>query len=143
MSEARQKYADIIDREHHVSKKRPQMSALSRAAQFSPFAALTGYEDLIQESERETDTRLELDENSKELLDRKLVRLLSRLPSPAAAFTWFVPDSRKAGGEYVTATGRIVKYDEFGGTITLDDGKIISIESISRIDSSVFSDMTW
>ena len=133
MSEARQKYADIIDREHHVSKKRPQMDRLNRAAQFSPFAALTGYEDLIQESERVTDDRLELDENSKELLDKKLIRLLHQLPSPTAAFTYFVPDSKKAGGEYVTVTGRIAKYDEYYRRIFLDSGEILAMDDIISI----------
>lgn len=75
MSDARKEYADIIDREHHVSKKRQQMARLNRAAQFAPFAALTGYDDLIRESERETDEQLDLDEDSKAALNEKLVWL--------------------------------------------------------------------
>ncbi len=143
MSEARQKYADIIDREHHVSAKRPPMDRLSRAAQFSPFAALTGYEDLIRESERETDERWELDENSKELLNRKLIRLLERLPSPEASFVCFVPDAKKEGGEYVTVSGSVVKCDESAGTLTLDSGRVISVGSVIRVDSDRFNAEEW
>ena len=97
--DARIRYADIIDRPHHVSAKRPQMDRLSRAAQFSPFAALTGYDDLIRESERDVGSRIELDEDRKAQLNDRLARLLAESPAPEAAFTYFVPDEKKEGGE--------------------------------------------
>ena len=77
--DARIRYADIIDRPHHVSVKRPQMDRLSRAAQFSPFAALTGYDDLIRESERDVGSRIELDEDRKAQLNDRLARLLAEV----------------------------------------------------------------
>ncbi len=136
MNEARIKYADIIDREHHVSATRPPMDRLSRAAQFSPFAALTGYEDLIRESERETGSRIELSEDEKSRLDGEMSRLLQKLPSPEAAFTYFVPDEKKDGGEYVAAVGKVVKVDSLNRNLILEGGKIIPLGEIIDIEST-------
>lgn len=138
MADARIEYADIIDREHPVSAKHPPMSRLNRAAQFAPFAALTGYDDLIRESERETDTRTELDESSIEELNRKLVWLLRQDDPPEAAFTFFVPDSKKAGGAYETVTGKLLRYDQFARSITLDNGETLFIDDIRAIESDDF-----
>lgn len=134
MNDARKEYADIIDREHHVSKKRQPMARLNRAAQFSPFAALTGYDDLIRESERETEEQLNLDEDSKVALNEKLVWLFHQDNPPKATFTVFVPDNKKSGGKYVTVIGTIAKYDEFSQSITLACGRVLHIEYISEID---------
>ena len=138
MADARIEYADIIDREHPVSAKHLPMSRLNRAAQFAPFAALTGYDDLIRESERETDTRTELDESSIEELNRKLVWLLRQDDPPEAAFTFFVPDSKKAGGAYETVTGKLLRYDQFARSITLDNGETLFIDDIRAIESDDF-----
>lgn len=139
--DARIRYADIIDRPHHVSVKRPQMDRLSRAAQFSPFAALTGYDDLIRESERDVGSRIELDEDRKAQLNDRLARLLAERPVPEAAFTYFVPDEKKEGGEYVSAAGQIARFDQQSRSIILADGRTIPMQEVIAIDSTVFSDM--
>jgi len=138
MDNARIEYADIIDREHPVSAKHPPMSRLNRASQFAPFAALTGYDDLIRESERETDARMELDESSIEELNRKLVWLLRQDDPPEASFTFFVPDSKKAGGAYETVTGKLLRYDQFFRSITLDSEETLFIDDIRAIESDAF-----
>lgn len=127
-------YSDIINHPHHISTKRPQMSRLNRAAQFSPFAALTGYDDLIVEASRLTDSQTEISESQKEELDRKLNLLFRQEEKLEASFTYFVPDEKKLGGKYVTDVGIIVRYDEFGHFITLDSGKTIPIDSIHDIE---------
>ena len=86
---ARENYGDIIDLPHYVDPDRPQMPRRNRAAQFSPFAALTGYEEMIAEAARETGERVELDESEKELLGRRLQCLLRMERAPAAAITFF------------------------------------------------------
>ena len=99
-------YRDIINLPHHVSSKRPQMSMLDRAAQFSPFAALTGYDDAIHETARLTNDKVDLSEEEKETLDRKQQILLERLGEhPALTVTYFIPDAKKSGGAYVTKSG--------------------------------------
>ena len=130
--DARKRYCDIFDLPHHVSKKRPQMNRLSRAAQFAPFAALTGYDDLITETERQTDQRVELDEAQKDELDRDL-RYLRENNKPAE-FTFFVPDERKDGGRYVTAQGRILKYDPIVRALLLDTDEVILLDDLREIE---------
>ena len=135
MTESQSKYADIIDRPHHVSAKRAPMPRLNRAAQFSPFAALTGYDDLIQEAARPTSVQLELDESRKEELNAALVRLMQAEEPRRAAFTYFQPDERKSGGRYVTATGCIRRCDALNGVLLLDTGAVIPIDHISEIEA--------
>ena len=125
------RYYDIIDLPHHVSMRRPRMSMLSRAAQFSPFAALAGYEASIQEAARLTDTRIELDEYAKAALDAKL-RLLQSDPQMPVSITYFVPDARKAGGAYVTAEGSVRKVD--GSIVRMADRTEIPIKDIIGIE---------
>lgn len=125
------KYDDIIDLPHHVSATRPRMPMIDRAAQFMPFRALTGYEDAVHETSRLTDERVELTEDEKALLDTKLQRLADRLDShPQVTLTWFQPDKRKAGGAYVTTTGRLKKIDDFEGVLLLASGERIAIKDI-------------
>lgn len=125
------KYDDIIDLPHHISTSRPQMPMIDRAAQFMPFRALTGYEDAVRETARLTDERVELTEDEKALLDAKLQRLADRLDShPQVTLTWFQPDKRKAGGAYVTTTGRLKKIDDFEGVLLLASGERIAIKDI-------------
>ena len=104
------KYDDIINLPHHVSKTHPPMDMMERAAQFSPFAALTGYEAAAKETGRLTQPRIELDESEKEVLDQQLHKLEAAFPkTPSAAFTYFIPDVRKEGGTYRTVSGKIRK----------------------------------
>ena len=133
MPDARIEYADIIDRAHPVSAKHPPMSRLNRAAQFAPFAALTGYDDLIRESERETDACTELDESRIEALNRRLVWLLRQADPPEASFTFFVPDGKKAGGAYETVSGRLLRYDPLSRSVTLSSGETLFIDDIREI----------
>ena len=142
MRNAREEYADIIDRAHPVSEKHPPMSRLNRAAQFSPFAALTGYDDLIRESERETDARTELDEGSLEALDRRLTWLLRHPGAPEAEFTYFIPDGKKSGGAYVTVTGRPRRYDPLSRSVTLSGGEMLFIDDVRAIECDAFGDGT-
>lgn len=101
-------YEDIINLPHHVSSKRPQMPMLDRAAQFSPFAALTGYDDAIHETARLTNNKVDLSEEEKETLDRKQQILSEKLSNhPALTITYFVPDAKKSGGAYVTISGNL------------------------------------
>jgi hypothetical protein len=138
MSEARERYGDIIDRPHPVSLKHPQMPRKNRAAQFAPFAALTGYDDLIRESARYTEQQITLDENKKEELNRKFTLLLREPEPPEAVFTCFVQDAKKAGGTYETVTGRIVNADFLYGYITLDSGAVLDIGNVIEIDCPLF-----
>ena len=129
-------YDDVINLPHHVSSKRPQMSMLDRAAQFSPFAALTGYDDAIQETERLTDEKINLSEEEKEALDRKQQILLERLDErPALTVIYFVPDEKKSGGAYVTKSGNLKKIDEVERMMTLTDGTKISLDDVYDIES--------
>ncbi|MBQ7944267.1 MAG: hypothetical protein IJ326_09430 [Lachnospiraceae bacterium] len=128
------RYDDIINLPHHVSSKHPHMPALDRAAQFSPFAALTGHDAAIKETARLTDEQVELDEERKEELDRQLQEIRAHLSEhPEVTITFFVPDERKDGGSYVTVTGRVKKLDEYEGRIILEDNTIVKISMICMV----------
>ena len=108
-------YEDIISLPHHVSPNRAPMSMQDRAAQFSPFAALTGYEDAIQETGRQTEGKIEVDEEALSSLNMKFQFLIDRMEDmPEVTLTYFKPDERKAGGAYVEVTGSVRKIDDFG-----------------------------
>ena len=108
------KYDDIINLPHHVSTKRPQMSMQDRAAQFSPFAALTGYDAAVKEAARLTDSRTELSDDELSILNIKFQILLEHLrEKPNVSFTYFKPDAKKSGGKYVTLRGIVKKADTF------------------------------
>ena len=133
-------YDDIINLPHHVSKTRPQMSMLERAAQFSPFQALTGYGAAIQETARRTEDKIELGDEDVALLNAKLQILADHLPeSPEVCIVWFKPDDRKAGGSYVEMTGKVKRIDDVAGLISLQSGEKIRLESIVNIESEMFS----
>lgn len=128
------KYDDIIHLPHHVSATRPHMSISERAAQFMPFRALTGYEDAVRETARLTDRKIELTEDEKAFLDLRLQELADELASqPQVSLTYFLPDKKKAGGAYVTVTGRLKKIDEMEGVLVLTGGERIPIEDILEI----------
>ena len=127
-------YDDIIDLPHHVSDTRPHMPMLDRAAQFQPFRALTGYEDAVRETARLTDQRVELTDEEKARLDAILQTLADSIGShPQVILTYFQPDKRKAGGAYVTASGRLKKIDDLAGVLILTGGERIVIEDIVDI----------
>ena len=125
------RYDEIMGLPHHVSKTRPQMPMSDRAAQFAPFAALTGYDSAIKETGRLTDERIELDEEALTALDRKYQLLMDTLDdAPEVTIIYFQPDARKAGGQYVSATGTVKKVDTFGRQILLQDGTRIPLDSV-------------
>ena len=128
-------YDDIISLPHHVSPTRPRMSAMERAAQFSPFAALTGYDAAVRETARTTEERAELDEDAKAALDRVLRQVIDRLSArPAIRLTYFQPDSRKSGGAYVTLTGRVKKLRQPENVLVLEDGTEIPVVDIYALE---------
>ena len=129
------KYDDIINLPRPVSKKRSPISNSDRAAQFSPFAALTGYDAVIAETGRLTDTQIELDEGGKALLDEKLQAIREHLAEhPAVKLTVFCPDSRKSGGAYETITGNVKKIDPVARILVLTGGEVIPIDRIYGIE---------
>ena len=133
------RYDDIINLPHYVSTTHPHMSMLNRAAQFSPFAALTGYEDAIKETARLTDNKIELNEDAKALLSEKIQMIQEQLPvCPNIQITYFKPDENKDGGAYIKKTGCVKKIDEFERIIVMEDNARISIEEIVSIDGDMF-----
>lgn len=138
-NEGTHRYDDIIDLPHHVSGTHPQMSMSERAAQFSPFAALTGHKDAVKETARLTDEWVDLDENSREDLDRKMGLLKEHLKEyPEVDITYFQPDTKKTGGAYRLVSGTIKKIDMYEHTIVMEDGEILPMEYIIEIDSILF-----
>ena len=132
---AEEKYADIIDRPHRKSPTRPHMSNYDRAAQFSPFAALTGYEAAVEETARLTDEKIELTEDQKYLLDEKLRLLVERGEDPPTVrITYFVPDKRKEGGSYETVMGRIKEIHAYERVIILTDKRGIPLDDLWDIE---------
>lgn len=127
------KYDDIINLPHPVSKKHKQMSLLSRAGQFAPFAALTGYEDIISETSREVDTRAELNEDQIVDINSSLIYLIQN-KDIEATYTIFVNDDNKEGGKYVDYKGTIKKADLDNQRLILNDGTIIPISDLIAIN---------
>lgn len=132
-------YDDIINLTHHVSKKHPHMPIPDRAAQFAPFAALTGHDAAIKETARLTEERVELDENAKAILDEKL-RLVQELLSenPEITVTYFQADDKKAGGTYYSVTGKVKKIDMYDHILMMADGLRIPLEEIYDIEGDAF-----
>ena len=134
------KYNEIMGLPHHVSKTRPQMPMSDRAAQFAPFAALTGYDAAIKETGRLTDERIELDVEVLSALDMKYQLLMEALDeAPEVTITYFQPDERKAGGKYVSAVGAVKKVDDFERRITMQDGAKIPMDDVLSIEGELFS----
>lgn len=125
------KYDDIIALPHHVSETHAPMPLRDRAAQFSPFAALTGYEAAIEETARYTEDKRELSEEEKQILSVRLAALEERAP---VSILFFQPDARKDGGAYRTVTGTVKKIDVYRGTLGLADGTVIPIDDILHIE---------
>ena len=135
-------YADIINLPHHVSATRPQMSMMDRAAQFSPFAALTGYDAAIKETGRLTDEKIEMDEETLNILNMKFQILAHSLDDePEVTFTYFKPDERKAGGAYLTASGVVKKIDDFERMIVMRNGMKMPMGDILNIEGHIFASL--
>ena len=125
------RYDDIIDLPHPVSQRHPQMPLADRAAQFSPFAALTGLDAALQETARLTDQRITLDEYEQAELDKALQALREAAPQhPAVEITYFQPDARKAGGQYVTSVGHVKRIAEYEQQLILTEGTSIPLTEI-------------
>lgn len=132
-------YDDIIHLPRHVSTKHPQMALIDRAAQFSPFAALTGHNAAIKETARLTNERVELDESFKVVLSNKIQIIAERLlEKPEIEITYFQPDEKKNGGDYLTATGMVKKLDEYKRIIVMMDKTEIPMDDIIGIDGKIF-----
>lgn len=128
-------YDDIIHLPHHVSATHPHMAAVDRAAQFSPFAALTGYDAAIKETARLTDKRVELDESMKDALSNNLQMIADRPKEhPEIAITYFQPDAKKNGGAYVTVINTVKKIDVYERIVVMTDGIVIPVDEIISID---------
>ena len=131
-------YDDIIHLPHHVSERHPQMSMYNRAAQFAPFAALTGHTAAITEAARLTEAEPELSESDAEVLNRKLAYLQSLDEKPTISVTYFVPDDKKEGGSYHTATGIVKSVEPDKGVLQFEDGTGIPVIRIKDIDGECF-----
>lgn len=135
-------YDDIIDLPRHVSPTRHPMSNHDRAAQFSPFAALTGYDSHIKEEARLTDRKKELTEEEKQEIEQRLQLLEGCGDSPTIEVTYFKTDQRKSGGSYETAVGEFKRVDLYELKLILKNGEKISIEDIYSLESDVFNFLT-
>lgn len=127
-------YDDMLRLPHHRSEVRAGMSAAGRAAQFAPFAALSGHEQTLQEAGRLTQPLAELDESAREALNRTLQELLACPDAPQVRITHFQPDHKKAGGAYVTVSGRIDRVDMHARVIRLSDGRQIDLDLLSGLE---------
>ena len=132
-------YEDIINLPHPVSKNHPQMPLEDRAAQFAPFAALTGHDAAIKETARVTDERPELSEEAIAQLNDKLNQIRDTIGTEQRfSITYFVPDGKKSGGAYVTCTGPVKKIDEYAHAIVMMDPRVIPMEHVSNIECDDF-----
>ena len=127
------KYDDIINLAHHVSRFHRPMSMENRAAQFAPFAALNGHDEAIAETARRPEEKIELSDDEKNLISRKLIDAIER--KARVSIIYFVPDKSKAGGSYRSITGTIKKWDDYEQILIFDNGNTVSIESISEIET--------
>lgn len=124
-------YFEILSRIHPTSKKHSRMSRMNRAAQFAPFAALTGYEESIEETARLTDRRIELSEYEIEELNAKLNFIQEHIKErPEVTITYFQSDERKEGGSYITVTGKVRRIDEVNRILVFDDERTVAINAI-------------
>ena len=130
------RYDDVIYRRHPTSKKHPRMSRMNRAAQFAPFAALTGYEESIEETARLTDRKIELSEYEIEELNAKLNFIQEHIKErPEVTVTYFQPDERKEGGAYITVTGKVRRIDEVNGVVVFEGESVVGINAIINLNT--------
>lgn len=134
------RYEDIIDLQYCGSVTHACMPRIARAAQFAPFAALTGYEAAVKETARLTQDRVELDESKKAALNEKLRLIVEqRGDRPEVTITYFVPDDRKSGGAYVSVTGWVRNVNQYKCVVVMEDKTEIPIEQIYEINSDLFN----
>ena len=134
------KYDDMLRLPHHVSASRKPMAITARAAQFAPFAALSGYDAEVQEAGRLTDRPIEPDEYEKEAMNARLQLLARHLREKwVVSLVFFQPDERKAGGAYVTRTGTVKKFYETERLLTLTDGTVIPLDDLIALDGEEFA----
>lgn len=132
-------YEDIVNLPPHISKRHPQPSMMDRAARFAPFAAITGYEEMVLEEARVTDERIDLDEGTLSLFNEKLNMIQEFLDEePEVTITYFEPDKKKSGGAYVSVTGTVKRIDEYEHIVLMNDSKQIPIGEIYDIQSELF-----
>ena len=137
---AEELYADIINLPHHELKTRQRMPIINRAASFSPFAALTGYDDAVKETARLTSERIELDEGAKEILNDKLRIAVDKADQePEIKVTYFLPDKKKDGGAYITIKAVIKRIDENERLVVLTDKTAIPIDDIYEIEGDIYN----
>lgn len=128
------KYKDIINLPHHVSKTRNPMSLYNRAAQFAPFAALTGYDDAIKETARLTEERIELSDELKNMLNQKIKLIIENIKlQPEVVITYFVHDNKKSGGVYKTISGNVKRIDEVEKCIIFTNKLKIKVSDLLNI----------
>ena len=136
MKATSKKYSDIINLEHHTSKTRPKMSIENRSAQFAPFAALTGYEDMIEEDARYVDEKLEINEDLKDILDVKIIKLREFINSkPKVRVVYFEKDLKKDGGKYKTIYEKLIKIDDYNNKLVFENCLEVNISDLIEIDS--------
>lgn len=136
----RHNYEDIINLPHYEPKKHPRMSIESRAAQFAPFAALTGYDDAVKETARITYDRIEIDEGLKSVINNKLQVILNNIKDkPKVTFTYFIYDKKKSGGKYITVTGNVNKIDKVNNYVILTDKTKVPTNEITEVTSDLFN----
>lgn len=144
MEKESQKYEDILYLPHHQSETHPHMSLYDRAAQFSPFAALTGHEAAIQETQRLTEREMQLDENVLEKLNEKWQWIEAHLSQqPEITFTCFIPDAKKDGGSYRQVTGHVKKIDWYEKRIVLAEAGALEISHIVEMASLLWENVEF
>ena len=132
-------YEDIVNLPPHISKRHPQPSMMDRAARFAPFAAITGYEEMVLEEARITEERIDLDEGTLSILNEKLNMIQEFIDEePEIKITYFEPDKKKSGGAYIDITGTVKRIDEYECLVIMTDGKKIRIEDIYSLESDLF-----
>lgn len=135
------KYDDIINLPHPTSSTHPRMPVYDRAAQFAPFAALTGHDAAIRETARLTDRKVELDEDVKERLNEKLQIIAEQMEThPLIEVTYFLPDDKKEGGAYICVEEKVKKIDMYRRCIVLSDGQVIPIDEIYDLSGEIFTE---
>ena len=128
------KYDDIINMPHHISKKHPRMSLENRSAQFAPFAALTGYEDEVEETARIKDKKIEITDEIKSTINMRLQIIQEKINTkPKVTIKYFIPDNKKEGGSYKTVTSNVLKIDQYKKLVVLKDNTKIFISDIINI----------
>ena len=138
------KYDDMLHLPHHISLTRRRMTMAERAAQFSPFAALVGYEGAVQETARMTDQHIDLSEDEKAVLDQKQQIILAALEQgahPEVTVTYFQPDAKKDGGTYLRHSGQIKKVEQLRNALVFTDGTEIPCSNVLALSSDLFSQL--